>query len=186
MVPSSFVLLDSLPLTASGKLNRRALPASNDFDDRTAATFAAPQTPLEKLLASIWSDVLNVKAIGINDNFFDLGGHSLLAVSLFARIEEKLGKYLPLAILFRAPTVAQLAAVIQRDSTPEWSSLVPIQPSGSMHRSRRCSRPRAGSRCLPRAAHWAWPFSRSLRNAGLAFRPLSASATKPMSPVMGR
>jgi thioesterase domain-containing protein/acyl carrier protein len=131
MVPSSFVVLDSLPLTSSGKLNRRALPApvdSNASVDRGGAILAAPETPLEKSLTAIWADVLEVKAIGINDNFFDLGGHSLLAVRLFGQIEKKMGKRLPLATLFQAPTVAQLAAVIQRDWTPEWSSLVAINP----------------------------------------------------------
>ena len=134
MVPSSFVVLDSLPLTASGKLNRRALPAPDDSVDRTGTILAAPETPLEKSLTAIWADVLEIKAIGINDNFFDLGGHSLLAVRLFAQIEKKLGKRLPLATLFQAPTVAQLAAVIQKDWTPEWSSLVainPVEPAGS-------------------------------------------------------
>ncbi|HMJ26762.1 MAG TPA: amino acid adenylation domain-containing protein, partial [Pyrinomonadaceae bacterium] len=88
MVPSSFVVLNSLPLTASGKLNRRALPAPPDHGERAAV---APQTPLEKSLAAIWASVLEMKAIGANDNFFDLGGHSLLAVRLFAQIEKHLG-----------------------------------------------------------------------------------------------
>ncbi len=133
MVPSSFVVLDSLPLTVSGKLNRRALPApeSSMGVPPLRSAYAAPQTHLEKLLTSIWADVLEVKAIGIDHNFFDLGGHSLLAVRLFAQIEKKLGKRLPLATLFQAPTVAQLAAVIQKDWTPGWSSLVPIRSSGS-------------------------------------------------------
>jgi thioesterase domain-containing protein/acyl carrier protein len=128
MVPTSFVVLDSLPLTASGKLNRRALPAPKDNADET---IAAPETPLEKSLTAIWADVLEVKALGTTDNFFDLGGHSLLAVRLFAQIEKKLGRRMPLATLFQAPTVAQLAAAIQKDWTPEWSSLVAIQPKGS-------------------------------------------------------
>ena len=128
MVPSSFVVLNSLPLTASGKLNRRALPAPVDSSD---TVLAAPETPLEKSLTAIWADVLEIKAFGTTDNFFDLGGHSLLAVRLFAQIEKKLRKRLPLATLFLAPTVKQLAAVIQKDWTPEWSSLVPIQPAGS-------------------------------------------------------
>ena len=133
MVPSSFVMLDQLPLTPSGKLNRRALPSPDDFDlnqnGRQLETTA--QTPLEQTLARIWSELLSVKAIGVNDNFFELGGHSLLAVRLFAQIEKRLGKRLPLATLFQAPTVAQLAAIIQKDSNPEWSSLVAINPVGS-------------------------------------------------------
>jgi len=125
MVPSSFVMLDSLPLTASGKLNRRALPAPFD-SDRADVILAAPVTPLQKSLAAIWADVLEVKAIGINDNFFGLGGHSLLAVRLFAQIEKKLGQRLPLVTLFQAPTVAQLAAILQKKTAPSWSSLVAI------------------------------------------------------------
>jgi amino acid adenylation domain-containing protein len=126
MVPSSFVVLDALPLTASGKLNRLALPAPDDSVN--AVTVVAPRTPLEESLTTIWADVLEVQAMGINDNFFDLGGHSLLAVRLFAQVEKRLGKRLPLATLFQAPTVAQLAAVMQKEQTPEWSSLVAINP----------------------------------------------------------
>jgi len=136
MVPNSFVMLESLPLTASGKLNRRALPAPerNGHDrqaERDGQVCLAPQTPLEKRLAVIWSELLEVKAIGVNDNFFELGGHSLLAVRLFAQIERRLGKRLPLATLFQAPTVAQLAAAIHKDWTPPWSSLVEIQPGSA-------------------------------------------------------
>ena len=132
MVPSAFVMLDALPLTASGKLNRRALPSPADFDaNRNGAPVARPQTPLEQTLAGIWSELLNVKTVGVNDNFFELGGHSLLAVRLFALIEKHLGKRLPLATLFQSPTVAELAATIEKDWTPKFSSLVAINPSGS-------------------------------------------------------
>jgi thioesterase domain-containing protein/acyl carrier protein len=131
MLPASFVMLDSLPLTASGKLNRRALPEPKDFNDQAKIIFTPPQTTVEKLLARIWSDLLGVKEIGVTDNFFELGGHSLLAVRLFAQVEKSFARRLPLATLFQAPTVAQLAEIIQRDWTPRWSSLVPIQPGGS-------------------------------------------------------
>ena len=131
MIPSSFVVLDSLPLTSSGKLNRRALPAPDESADRAATTLAAPRTPMEKSLTKIWANVLETSAIGINDNFFDLGGHSLLAVRLFAQIEKKLGKRLPLATLFQAPTVAQLAGILKEENAPSWSSLVSIQTLGS-------------------------------------------------------
>ena len=131
MVPSSFVTLEALPLTPSGKLNRRALPVPDDSADRGGVTMAMPQTALEKSLLTLWSEVLGVNGIGINDNFFDLGGHSLLAVRLFTQIEKRLGKRLSLAILFQAPTVAKLAAILQRDYAASWSSLVPIQPHGS-------------------------------------------------------
>jgi amino acid adenylation domain-containing protein len=131
MVPSAFVTLEALPLTASGKLNRRALPSPDDSESKRTASSAVQepaQTPLEQTLATIWSNLLEVKAIDVNDNFFELGGHSLLAVRLFAQIEKRLGKRLPLATLFQAPTVAQLAAVIERDWTPQWTSLVGINP----------------------------------------------------------
>jgi aspartate racemase len=129
MVPGSFMILDSLPLTASGKLNRRALPVVESLETRAGETqIVAPETPLQNSLTAIWSELLGVKAIGINDNFFELGGHSLLAVRLFAQIEKRLGKRLPLATLFQAPTVAQLAGAIQKDWTAEWSSLVAINP----------------------------------------------------------
>ncbi|MCU1268149.1 MAG: amino acid adenylation enzyme/thioester reductase family protein [Acidobacteria bacterium] len=131
MLPTAFVVLDSLPMTASGKLNRRALPEPKEFADQTKVTFTPPQTIVEKLLAGIWSDLLGVKEPGINDNFFESGGHSLLAVRLFALVEKELGKRLPLATLFRAPTIAQLAEIIDRDWTSRWTSLVPIQTAGS-------------------------------------------------------
>jgi amino acid adenylation domain-containing protein len=129
MVPGAFIVIDSLPLTASGKLNRRALPAPESLECDTVDTRKVdPRTPLQALLVAIWSGLLGVTTIGIDDNFFELGGHSMLAVLLFAQIEKRLGKRLPLATLFQAPTVAQLAAVIQKDWTSEWSSLVAINP----------------------------------------------------------
>jgi amino acid adenylation domain-containing protein len=134
MVPSAFVMLEALPLTPSGKLNRRALPAPQDLNAQRQNNdpgAANCRSPLEHTLANIWSEVLDVQTIGVNDNFFELGGHSLLAVRLFAQIKKRLGKRLPLATLFQAPTVAQLAAVIRKDWTPAWSSLVPINPVGS-------------------------------------------------------
>jgi len=131
MVPGSFVMLDALPLTASGKLNRRALPAPAELRDRSEVTCAAPTTPVEQSLAAIWTEVLGVNALGVNDNFFDLGGHSLLAVHLFAQIEKEFGKRLPLATLFQSPTIAELATALQEDSPASWSSLVPIQSRGS-------------------------------------------------------
>lgn len=130
LVPSAFVVMDELPLTASGKLNRRALPAPAD-PGRSAEQAAFPRTPTQKLLAGIWGDVLNVSPIGVHENFFDLGGHSLLAVRLFAQVEKRLGRRWPLAMLFQAPTIAQFAAMIEKEWAPKWSSLVAIKPNGS-------------------------------------------------------
>jgi amino acid adenylation domain-containing protein len=134
MLPASFVVLADLPLTASGKVNRRALPEPKDLSELSRVTVTLPRTLLEKKIAGIWSDVLGVKSVGVNDNFFELGGHSLLAVRLFSLIGKEFDTYLPLATLFQAPTVAQLAALLERaqerDWNPQWSSLVPIQPDG--------------------------------------------------------
>ena len=131
MLPATFVSLAALPVTASGKVNRLALPAPVELDHKPAAALSLPQTTLEKLLLPIWNDVLGV-TVGVHDNFFECGGHSLLAVRLFAEIEKRLGRRRPLATLFRAPTVAQLAAILEEDWTEAWSSLVPIQTAGDL------------------------------------------------------
>ncbi len=131
MIPSAFVFLDAVPLTPNGKLDRNALP----FPDRTRPefekTFVAPRTPTERLLAEIWADVLNVKKVGIYDNFFDLGGHSLMAVRVLSETERIFNQRLPIAMLFQFPTVEQLAGVLIEKSFPRRSSLIPIQPIGS-------------------------------------------------------
>jgi amino acid adenylation domain-containing protein len=132
MVPSLFVTLDALPLTPNGKINRQALVARPPGVSEPLEAGKKPRNPLELELLRIWEDVLHVKSIGVSDNFFDLGGHSLVAVRLFAQIEKRFETKLPLATLFRAPTIEQLARYLhQEELTPSWSSLVPIQPSGS-------------------------------------------------------
>ena len=131
MVPSAFVFLDALPLTPNGKVDRRALKAP-DSELNRSVSFIAPRDALELQLAQIWSEVLEVDWIGIQDNFFDLGGHSLLAVRLMAKIQQQFGKNLPLATLFQGATIEQFAAILRKDSDSSvWSSLVAIQPSGS-------------------------------------------------------
>ncbi|MEP6743438.1 MAG: amino acid adenylation domain-containing protein [bacterium] len=132
MVPSAFVMLDSLPLTPNNKVDRRALPPPDEARPNLQQAYVAPRDRLEGQLATLWKNVLQLKSIGVRDDFFELGGHSLLAARLFAQIENRLGKHLPLAALFQAPTIEQLANVLRGTETDQtWSSLVAIQPEGS-------------------------------------------------------
>ena len=128
MMPSALIELPALPLTPNGKINRHALP-DPDYDANMYDNYVAPRSAAEGLLAGIWADILRLQRVGINDNFFELGGHSLLAVRLFAQIEKIFGKRLPLATLFQAPTIKQLALVLKEEGwVAPWSSLVVIQP----------------------------------------------------------
>ncbi|MBI5032798.1 MAG: amino acid adenylation domain-containing protein [Chloroflexi bacterium] len=125
MVPTTFVLLDALPLTPNGKVDRRALPAPDLTHIRSNETCVTPRTPIEELLAGIWTQVIGVNQVGVYDNFFELGGHSLLATQLVSRVRDAFQIELPLRALFESPTIAGLADVIeqaQRTSSP------PIKP----------------------------------------------------------
>ena len=104
MVPSAFVLLGELPLTSSGKLDRRALPAPGQAD--SPGDYVAPRTATEQVLAAIWAEVLALERVGIHANFFELGGHSLLAMQVISRVRESLSVELPLRELFLTPTIA--------------------------------------------------------------------------------
>jgi amino acid adenylation domain-containing protein len=117
MVPAAFVVLDSMPLTSTGKLNRRALPAPETVQPDSDTLFVAPRTPLEKEVAKIWAEILGLDQVGIDDNFFDLGGHSLLLTQLVSRLRTTFKIELPLRTLFESPTIAQLAvAIVQKQS----------------------------------------------------------------------
>ncbi|MBV9385107.1 MAG: amino acid adenylation domain-containing protein [Chroococcidiopsidaceae cyanobacterium CP_BM_ER_R8_30] len=153
MVPSSFVTIAALPLTPNGKVDRCALAALDLARQKPAATFVSPRNDLESQLTQIWEEILGIQSIGVRDDFFDLGGHSLLAVRLFAQIEKRFGKKLPLSSLFKSGTVEDLAQLIRKEELASgnrvsitdmsvnpvsedkpkdlWSSLVEIQPKGS-------------------------------------------------------
>jgi len=130
MLPGAFVPLPELPLTASGKLDRRALPPPA-WEGVGRAASRPPGDALELELLGLWEDVLGVRPRGIDDTFFDLGGHSFLAVRLVARIRERFGRELPLASFFLGATVARQAEHIRGEGRPgAGSPLVPIQPRG--------------------------------------------------------
>jgi amino acid adenylation domain-containing protein len=111
MIPATFVFLDSLPLTPSGKVDRRRLPDPKNVRAATA-TFVAPRTPIEGTLAQIWVELLSLERVGVHDNFFDLGGHSLLATRVISRIRHDLDVELPLRSIFETPTVEGLALLV--------------------------------------------------------------------------
>jgi len=112
MVPSAFIVLDDIPLTASGKVDRSALPAPEWSRDVLEAEYIAPRTPVEEVLATIWSQVLGVERVGVHDNFFELGGHSLLATQVISRVRDTLQVEIPLRVIFDSPTVAGMAGFI--------------------------------------------------------------------------
>jgi hypothetical protein len=117
LVPSSFVMLDALPVTPNGKLDRRALPAPEENRPALQPSFVEPRTAVEQALAIIWGQVLRMERVGVRDNFFDLGGHSLLATQVASRIREAFQREFPLRALFEKPTIEELAKMISDAST---------------------------------------------------------------------
>jgi amino acid adenylation domain-containing protein len=132
MLPARLVIVDRFPLTATGKLDRRALPAPNKESHEASSVFIAGRDEWERRLTEIWEDVLGLKPIGIRDDFFAIGGHSLSAMRVFALIEKSFGRRFSLATLIKAPTIELLAEVL-RAKTPSNGavSLVPIQSGGT-------------------------------------------------------
>nr|QEO74317.1 AMP-dependent synthetase and ligase [uncultured bacterium] len=134
MIPTAFVRLDELPLTPSGKVDRRRLPAPETAHAR-AEGFLAPRTPVEELLAGMWAELLGVERVGVNDNFFDAGGHSLLATRLVSRVREAFGAEVPLRAVFTHPTVEALALLVEQamgEAEPEGPPLVPVSRAEAM------------------------------------------------------
>ncbi len=129
MVPSAFMVIDKLPLTANGKVDRKALPEPGEVRASLGAEYTAPRTELEQQLAQIWAEVLKLERVGVHDNFFDLGGHSLMATQVVSRIRVQLNAELPLSELFEHPAVAELATVLElllHENDGEKAEAIPV------------------------------------------------------------
>jgi acyl carrier protein len=113
MRPASYVVLDSLPLTGNGKVNRRALPVPEEMRPEVQNAYAAPRTPVEELIAAVFADVLRIDRAGAGDDFFELGGHSLSATQVVSRIRQAFQIELPVRALFESPTVRGLAIIVE-------------------------------------------------------------------------
>jgi acyl carrier protein len=112
MVPSAFVLLDALPLTPNGKIDRKALPAPDRARHEASTRYAAPESDVERGIASVFQELLGIDEVGIDDNFFDLGANSLMMVQASARFRAVLGRGVSLVQMFQFPTVRALAAAV--------------------------------------------------------------------------
>jgi amino acid adenylation domain-containing protein len=129
MLPSVFVELDSLPLTPSGKVDRKALPPPGNVMPGLARTFVAPRNKLEAQLTGIWEEVFSIRPIGVTDNFFELGGHSLLAIRLASEIKKILKNNFPVIAIYQFPTIEQIAEMLNGEvRSRQFSSLVKIKP----------------------------------------------------------
>ncbi|MFL6284238.1 MAG: AMP-binding enzyme, partial [Pyrinomonadaceae bacterium] len=121
MVPSAFVMLEALPLSANGKVDRKALPAPDS--SLVSDIYVAPRDEVEEMIAEVWAEVLRVERVGVEDNFFESGGHSLLAMQVVSHLRQLMGCELPLRLMFEEPTVAGLAAALARDPEARASAL---------------------------------------------------------------
>jgi amino acid adenylation domain-containing protein len=114
MIPATFTIIEAVPLTGNGKVDHRALPDPAHIRPAFDADFVAPETPVQRELAAIWSDVLGVDRVGLHDNFFDLGGHSLMVTQVVSRVRTAFEVQLPIREIFDKPTVAELAEIIEQ------------------------------------------------------------------------
>lgn len=132
MVPGAWVPLDGLPLTSNGKIDKKALPEF-DASQQVKDQYAGPRNAMDRIMVGIWQEALGMERLGIEDNFFELGGHSLIAVQIMTKFEKATGKNLPLAILYKYPTIRALVDSIEEEAGTDkiWKSLVPIKTTGS-------------------------------------------------------
>lgn len=132
MVPNDIIFISAVPVTPNGKVDRSALPDPVNENAEIKKTYVAPRTETEKQLAEMWQDLMGIKQISIDSDFFALGGRSLLAVQIMARVAKITGKRLPISTLLNNPTIEKLASYLNSDEiTNGWSSLVAIRQEGS-------------------------------------------------------
>ena len=137
MIPAAFVILDALPLTSNGKVDRRALPVPTTHRPALETDYAEPQSRLQQTIADIWQEVLNVERVGIHDNFFDLGGHSLLLTRAHARLKTVLNRDFDAIAMFQYPTVNTLARFLNQDVQASPESREPSREKIDAGRNRR-------------------------------------------------
>jgi amino acid adenylation domain-containing protein len=133
MMPSAIAFLNALPLTANGKVDRKALPLPDGLRPELEAAYVAPSNDVERTVATIWQEMLHVEKLGIHDNFFELGGHSLLIIQLHSKLREVFAKKLSVSDLFKYPTVSSLAMYLSQ----EGSELSAVTQSGNRAEMRR-------------------------------------------------
>jgi hypothetical protein len=129
MVPTTIILLDALPRTPNGKVDRKALPRPDAERSLTATRYAAPETELERTISAVWQELLQLERVGRHDNFFDLGANSLLMVQANSRLRAALRRDLTLVDLFRYPTVNALATYLSQ-TAPDSSALTQSEQRG--------------------------------------------------------
>jgi len=137
MVPRAFAVLDQLPLTNNGKLDRRALPIPDAMRDQTAGGVIAPNNQLEQQLVDIWRDILQIDNVGVSDNFFDLGGHSLLIMSLRDRLATVFQQSVSPVDIFKYPTIRTLVEAFGKTTSGEAVSPKPRSRRNAERISRR-------------------------------------------------
>ncbi len=131
MLPAAIVVLDSLPLTSQGKIDRRALPQPGPSAERRTGRHAPPRDPLQHMLAAIWEEILGVRKIGIHDSFFELGGHSLLAAQMMDAVERACGRSVPLTTLFGTATIAALAGALAGKANRSREPVAAVNAAGT-------------------------------------------------------
>ncbi len=163
MVPGALVVLDAMPLTPNGKVDRRSLPAPDE--DAAGDAHVAPRTPAEEILAGIYADVLKTERVGAHDDFFVLGGHSLLATRVVSRVREAFGVELPLRALFEAPTVEGLAERVEAGARTPAPPIVPVPRDRPLPLSFAQQRLWFLDRLRPGSAAYSIPYALQLKGA---------------------